>query len=328
MTAELPPEDWLPVWVDCRGPCPVVEWCDLRGCRFSDPFFDRTVEATLTQPFHQLFRLRTTTDVLESRAGEAACARPSGLIFHMGRCGSTLVAQLLASMPATVVLSEAQPIDAILRAEVAGLDDDRRIAWLRGMVSALSRAGPKGAPLVLKFHAWNSTAIPLVLRAFLNVPWIFVVREPVEVLVSMLLRPAIPMVPGVIEPGLRSLFSADRLPMLPAESMARLVGDWCRSADAALATEPCLVVDHTDLPELVWDLLVERFGLGASAADVERMRTAAEFDAKRPDRRYRADSAAKQHLAGDDVRVLAERYIAPHYGRLRANRVRAEQSHV
>src|SRR5262245_14392800 len=127
MTSATPPEGWVPVWVDCRGPSPTVEWCDLGPCRFCEPFFDRTVEAALRQPFHQLFRVQTPIDVLESEGAK----RPTGFIFHMGRCGSTLIAQLLASLESTVVISEAQPIDAVLRADVPDPDEALRISWLR-----------------------------------------------------------------------------------------------------------------------------------------------------------------------------------------------------
>jgi hypothetical protein len=36
---------------------------------------------------------------------------PDGFVFHMSRCGSTLVAQMLAVVPDHVVVSEAEPLD-------------------------------------------------------------------------------------------------------------------------------------------------------------------------------------------------------------------------
>ena len=41
--------------------------------------------------------------------------RPSGFIFHMSRCGSTVISQMLAALAEHVVVSEAGPIDALAR---------------------------------------------------------------------------------------------------------------------------------------------------------------------------------------------------------------------
>jgi hypothetical protein len=107
---------WVPIrfcWHEGR---PVLDWCRLDSRRFTEPFFDETVSACLRRPFNRLFRRLTPIDTLLEWQERSPGLPPSGFAFHMSRCGSTLVARMLAAVPRHVVLSEADPIDALLRA--------------------------------------------------------------------------------------------------------------------------------------------------------------------------------------------------------------------
>ena len=71
--------------------------------------------------------------------------RPDGLIFHMSRCGSTLVSQMIAALPNMVAISEARPLDASDR---AGARDGRRgsqEALVRAMVARARAAARRCA---------------------------------------------------------------------------------------------------------------------------------------------------------------------------------------
>ena len=46
------------------------------------------------------------SDLLDQAAAEPGID-PTGFIFHLARCGSTLVSQMLAALPEHIVLSEA-----------------------------------------------------------------------------------------------------------------------------------------------------------------------------------------------------------------------------
>jgi len=59
----------------------------------------------------------------------------------MSRCGSTLVAQMLAALPQAVVISEAAPIDEVIQAgrEIPGLSLAEQAGWLRSIASVLGQ---------------------------------------------------------------------------------------------------------------------------------------------------------------------------------------------
>ena len=77
-------------------------------------------------PFNLLFPRRTPVEVLTRWREERPGLAPTGFVFHLSRCGSTLVSQMLAALPQNVVLSEAGPINDALRAHLRapGVTDD------------------------------------------------------------------------------------------------------------------------------------------------------------------------------------------------------------
>jgi len=115
----LPPKGWLPIRAVWQRDQLYVHWSHFGEQRLREPFFEGSVQRCLFKPFNRLFRYSTPitrlVDWLQAHPG----LRPSGFIFHMSRCGSTLVSQMLAALPHNIVISEASPIDAVVRARHA-----------------------------------------------------------------------------------------------------------------------------------------------------------------------------------------------------------------
>jgi hypothetical protein len=324
-----PRNGWIPFRIDWRAPTPEVQWCRIGARRFVAPFFEETLASVMAEPFALAFRRVTPIDDLTGPDVEAAAARPTGFIFHMSRCGSTLVAQTLASLPGNVVLSEAGPIEAVLRApeRIPGLDDGRHLAWLRGMILALGRRrNPGESRLFVKFDCWHTQAIPLIRRAFPDVPWIFVYREPVEVIVSHLRTVAIQMMPGIRPPAWFKLDLAEALAMPREEYIARVLAAICGSAVEHSELGAGLFVSYRELPEASWLAISEHFGVRWSLDEVAVMKEAAQRDTKNPGQPFRDDTSAKQSSADDEVRRLADAWLTPLYHRMDAIRPTAQSS--
>src|SRR6185437_13560164 len=99
----LPDVPWVPAQVRWTAAGPVVDWCHLGDLRFIAPFFEQTIDDAMAHPFNLLFARSTPLADIAHHEPEL---RPAGLIFHMSRCGSTLVSRMLAALPRNVVLSE------------------------------------------------------------------------------------------------------------------------------------------------------------------------------------------------------------------------------
>lgn len=323
-------DGWLPIRTYAEAGGLRVEWAHLGERRLMDPFFDETIERRLRHPFALLFRHQTSMAQLLERQVQRPGLAPAGFVFHMSRCGSTLISQMLAALPWSVVLSEPGPVDGVLRAhlELPGQEaEETRIAWLRAMVAALGqpRAGGERA-LFLKLDAWHVLHLPLIERAFPGVPWVFLYREPGEVMASHLGHRGAHMLPGVLEPG-RVGLRAEQLPDMALEEYgARVLG---RILEAGLsgvqgARSPARLVNYTELPAALPTLLQEHFGLRLGAEDLALLAAAGARSAKNPVMTFEDDRAEKARRLTPAAREAAERFIQPAYARLESLRQAAQ----
>ena len=315
---------WTPVRLYWQQSSAMVDWCYSGERRFTDPFFDQTIGQCMSHPFNVLFRHQTPIDILgeyhEARPG----LPPTGFIFHLSRCGSTLLSQMLAAMPQNVVISEAASIDMVLRARVSnhGVTDETRAAWLRWMISALGqrRSGEENY-FFIKFDSWSILDLGSISHAFPGVPWIFLYRDPVEVMVSQLKRRGAHMVPGVLEPELLGMDYASALRMQPVEFCARALAGICAAALRHHNSGGAMFVNYRQLPDVAWSTLLDFFRVEHTAADIDRMRHVSQFNAKNPSLQFVDDAASKNGEASREAREMASEWIMPLYERLEAIRL-------
>ena len=152
-------DGWLPISITHFTEEPIVDWCRFGTRRFSEPFFDHTVQNELRKPFNLLFRHKTMLDMLLERQAQNPGLEPSGFIYHMSRCGSTLACQMLDTVAEHTILSEPPPLDALLRLNRRGYSDEQRITYLRAWMNAISqpRNGEKtGLPFRFFFPTFSS----------------------------------------------------------------------------------------------------------------------------------------------------------------------------
>jgi hypothetical protein len=306
---------WVPIRYCWENGRPEVDWCYAGTRRFLEPFFDQTVEQFLRLPFNLLFRRQTPVEVLADWQAARPGLAPTGFIFPMSRCGSTLVSQMLAALPQNVVLAEAGPLDGVLRAPLRapGVTDEQRIAWLRGLVSALGQArNPEEKHLFIKLDSWHTLELPLIQRAFPGVPWIFLYRNPVEVVVSHIRQRGAQMVPGVLDTASFGLDLAAAGQMAAEDYIARVLARICETAlDMHQKTGGGMLVNYEQLPAAITAEVASFFGMAWSAEEKERLTAAARFNAKNPYLFFAPDSAEKQQQATDRIRQVADAWVRP-----------------
>ena len=141
---DLKPEnfrDWSPIRLYEKSGQIFVDWCFLGRERFIDSFYDDTIEKRFLQPFNLLFRHQTPFDFLTKIYERERGITPTGFIFHISRCGSTLVSQMFASLAKNIVISEASVIDKAVRANsfFQNINDDEQVKMMRLLINALGR---------------------------------------------------------------------------------------------------------------------------------------------------------------------------------------------
>lgn len=305
---------WLglfPGRVDDRGARPELIWRDMRQTRLIDPFFEDSFTKAVGP------QRRSGWEAISEVARVCESIAPTGFIFHMSRCGSTLVARMLAASSSNIVLSEVPTIDAVLRAQAwdPGIDDDTKVERLRHLVAVLGqRCSDDQKRLFVKFDAWSVMELPLILRAFPEVPWLFLYRDPVEVLVSHLRRPGMHMVPGLLKGA--------PFDSAPANSRYEDYGPWllaqvCQAALDYREHGRGRLVDYSWLPRFVTRELPVHFGIDLSASERDQMEAAASYDAKTPMVRFENDTDRKQAAATTQLRELVARWFGELWPALR-----------
>jgi hypothetical protein len=309
-----PGPGWLPARVRRDGAGLVLDWAYVGARRLTEPFYADSLAAArgdgagplVSTPLADLARWSDRQPSLE----------PTGLIFHMSRCGSTLASQMLAASRANIVVSEAGPIDAAVRLEG---DDRDRVQLLRAMVAALGQVrNPGETRYFLKLDSWHACALPLFRAAFPRTPWAFLYRDPAAVMVSHARRTGMQMVGDLVLPGFYGLRPGGQT--WAEDYWAQVLGAICAAVLREYTAGGGLLANYDELPDALWARLLPHFGVTPTPDDVEAMAAAATFDAKAPGARFTPDTAAKQGEVTPLIEAAVQRHLAGIHAQLEALR--------
>ena len=317
-SADWAPPTWLPTGVIEDANEVAVDWARFEQVPLARSFFTDSVRDAVCRPFNRVFRHQTALDAFIDAAAAQPAVVPAGLVFHMSRCGSTLVAQMLGALEGTIALAEPEPLDSAVRLALARTDipRTRRVALLRAMVGALARPRNGERRCFLKLDSWHILALPLFREAFPEVPWIYLFREPVEVLVSQMRMRGYQTVPALMPAGIYDL--GDGGPLGPEMLCARIFAQYHAAAIRALPNEGGLAIDYATLPAAFEARIAPHFGLCLSDGERRATIDRATRDAKSPGVRFAPDDGGKRQQATEAIRQAAEVHLAAPHAALRA----------
>ena len=302
-------KNWTPYRIRVRENS--VHWIDLGKTPFTGPSFSYAIERTAaTRP--QLDIVESNLSTIEKLREINPGLAPRGFVFHTGRCGSTLLANVLGAMQRHVVLHEPEPVDTILTAKPSRYPLKRRISLLQGAISALGqrRLGVEEA-LVIKLNSWHilKRYRELIMQAYPDCKWVFIYRDPVEVMMSLLSMRNVRRSTYFIHKNYSGLSYEERLGCGMAELVARSVGRYCEAA-AEAADDNTLLINYSQLSPEIFRQALDFFELTVTDDEFEATCGLREYHAK--DRagelRFKDDSAAKQLAAPTVVREMAEKW--------------------
>lgn len=209
--------NWVPYKLSASEGAPHCHWLYTGTQSYTAPFFDETISACMSLPENSKgFKIVSSVDVLPLWADESLAVPPSAFIFHVSRCGSTLVAQLLGLCAQHIVLAETPFIDQLLRFAFAhGYNSS--VFLPQALPAAIQLYGRKRrgdeSHLFIKPDSWHLCFYDQLRVLYPAVPFILLYRSPDEVLRSQRRRRGMQGVQGVIEP---EIFGFDR----------NVVNDW------------------------------------------------------------------------------------------------------
>jgi len=208
--AESPLEHgWIPTDIQTMDNEPIVKWLYLDEKPFSEPFFQDTLQIAKRFELNRAYPNRQTTlEQLIEIAQNGESISPTAFIFHVSRCGSTLLSQLLCTDARNIVLSEAPVLDAILRLlyRDGGIAQD---TVDQAFLAALRLMGRKRNSaeqhLFIKTDCWHVFFYDTLRRIFPKTPFILLYRRPEEVLRSQQKQRGIQSIPFTLESSMTGI---------------------------------------------------------------------------------------------------------------------------
>jgi len=152
-----------------------IEWVDLEQYHCYDGSFHAALNAFETFKRGKVERFVTELEVLDTIATPANSLAPTGFIFHAGRCGSTLLAQVLARSRTHMVFGEAPAHSQILRMTHASTAD----RLCKNLFLAMGRRRLAAyRSHIIKFTSFNILRFQQIRGLFPGVPALFLFRDP------------------------------------------------------------------------------------------------------------------------------------------------------
>lgn len=193
-------KNWIPYKLMPAENDLLCDWLYVANQQFKESLFVETISKCkqLPENLNHQKNITSLSSLLEwSKTIDAV--EPSTFIFHVSRCGSTMVSQLLAIRDEHMVLSEVPFFDDVLR--MPGKGKFENAALLKEVIEfyCQKRNGTENK-VFIKTDSWHIVFYKEIRRMFPHVPFILLYRRPDEVVKSLNRAPGIHCIPQFIAP--------------------------------------------------------------------------------------------------------------------------------
>jgi hypothetical protein len=196
--ADHPLLNWIPYKLVETDGNVYFEWIYLGDKRYVDPFFDETLMKCKVHCNNSTrYKVVSSVENLIDWSAELVCVELKSLLFHVSRCGSTMMTQSLAISPQNIVVSEAPIIDQIIRSNFFDLDKKREV--IKSVIALLGQKRfSEEKNLIVKLDSWHIFQIDQLRSIFPELPFALLYRNPIEVLQSHAKLKGMHMVPNLL----------------------------------------------------------------------------------------------------------------------------------
>ncbi|MBB1287311.1 sulfotransferase family protein [Flavisolibacter sp. BT320] len=291
MKPSLPFANWVPVQQQRSATGHLCEWLYLGEKKFTEPFFDDTILACRrTYRDQRRYKVVSDLNIMQQWAEGLPVLPVTGIIFHVSRCGSTLLSQLLAADEKNSVLSEVPFLDAMLRLPYQQRDISTHEAegYFQAAIRFYSQPRAAGQErLFIKADSWHLHFYTPLRRLFPAVPFFLLYREPMGVIRSQQRQRGIQSVPGMIEPEVLQLTQEQGRDFNLDRYMAAVLEGFYQQMIRILRTDPlAFPLHYGDGMENNIRQLYQRLHLPINSRLATVFTERCRFDAKRPQQAF------------------------------------------
>lgn len=290
-------KNWYPVSI-CDQTLDVF-WRDLGEQKFHASFFQNTLNE---QARSQRRVCKTSINVLGQFSN---FVEPTAFVFHVSRCGSTLMTQMLSTLAHCIVLSEPPVIDIFFRTYKEFSEKNVRI--FQQLIAALGQKRfDNERNLIIKLDSWHLGRIDFIRAAFPQTPMLFLYREPQQVLASHRRQRGPQMIPDFVDMG---NLQVDRSDLSPSDLDAyclRVLDQFYATAIEHYHVSNLQLINYSDLPKLVWEKLLDQLSITCSTDELGQVKARSQFHSKNTDQSFHGDPPSQiEHI---DIKKTLEFY--------------------
>lgn len=287
MHAQLTKEELLVELANNSGLIPIeidlndsnITWMDLESYHCYEGFFHKSLDTFIAlKSLHGKTPLifRTNLHVLEDEGILKDYIYPTGFIFHPGRCGSTLLAKVLAKSRDNFVLSEANAHNQIL------VSKDKNKSLFKNLVLAMGRKRVATHKYhFIKFTSFNILHFDFIKSVFPDVPAIYIYREPMRILSSISNNPTgwLTLEDFELKEQFSGISANEINSFNQTEYAAKVLINFFSMAFNA-KTKGLNYLNYNQLSPSNLPKILESFNVNFSAEQIEMMQTVFNFDSK------------------------------------------------
>jgi hypothetical protein len=307
---------WLPYRYHAKTRS--IHWC-LPAGHATEPFQDETISRyRQTVLLNQFIAPKTSLALLDIHAQVVQSITPAGFIFHLSRCGSTLISGCLSELDTSCVFSESPVLTEILLDPTLG--EAAQQQHLQQLIDLQAGVFPARPHVVIKWNAWDIFRWNLIRAIYPKVPMIFLVRNPVEILASHQRLAGRHMSGDPTLACVHLVFNKNQ--DVPESVLAFRIG----VLNGLLAEMQLIGMDDSvyrvDYRQLDLGKLAEicaYFHIPLAWKEINRMQTRLGFHSKLPMLRFNEDAAEKQKLFSSIDMKEIEQALLPLYNQVSKN---------
>ncbi len=305
---------FLPTHLIQQSTDTLVQWVNLSEEIPLEPFFERTVIKAIT--LHRSPFFYSSLDAL-TRTNERTASLPKGMIFHMSRCGSTLLTNMFNKLEGTWAFGEPELLDEVFSIH-NGENDQEVMNLLRTVLQIYSHQTAKKKNCVVKFPSYVTFTLPGIVKALPEIPRLFLYRDPVEVLASNLKSPEQYWIYMTELVGMdRESITEQNTPLINcALALKETCEFFVRHFDQNSMVINYSQICDPDTAPTVWNSILTKFNIEATSKDIAKSLAELKVYSKNQNEMFSSDSKKKKDNASAAVHAAAEKYLMPVYKKL------------
>lgn len=285
--------NWIPYKLIEREDGIYFEWIYVGTIKFIDPFFDETISKCKSHPYYSGgYKIISSLACLLEWSGQVTTLELQAFIFHISRCGSTMVSQLLSIPEQNVVISEAPVFDEILRNDT--LTAKQKAILLKATIKLLGqKRETQQKYLIIKLDSWHLLKLTQLREEFPELPFFILYRNPAEVLTSHHLLSGMHMVPNVLPPATFGFLQQETDLMSFEQYRVNVLKKYFNAIlEFIKIDELTTIFDYRDGMQPIVDAFIRILKINYPANEREKMRVRLKTHSKHPTDVFTGDKQA------------------------------------